>query len=207
MKIRDKNIILNVPIVNGDVSNSTSGGGGGAGLYYNETITNPATFSAGATAIFTSSVVTRNMPFILQVDTNFTAVHIRVSSASSGNAVFGLYKWDGNSGQTFEKVYEESTLFNLAVTGVQTITLTTPQLLTAGDVYVPIILLQNNTQLYTVNNSGLGQGILGRAADFVNVYQTLEVYTPYAVPMPNNLTFTPVNNSFACPTLLTLQNA
>ena len=189
------------------LGNTSGGGGGGAGLYYNKTITNPATFSAGGTAIFTSSIVTRNMPFILQADTNLTAVHIRVSSASSGNCVFGLYKWDGNPGQTFEKVYEESTLFNLAVTGVQTITLTTPQTLTAGAVYVPIILLQNNTQLYTVNNSGLGQGILGREPDFVNVYQTLEVYTPYSIPMPNNLTFTPVNNSFACPTLLTLENA
>lgn len=188
------------------IGQPSGGGGGGAGLFYNETITHPATLSASSTAIFNSNVVTRNMPFVLQVDTNCTKVHIRVGTASSGNGVFGLYKWDGNTGQTFEKVYEESTLFNLAVSGVQTITLSTPQVLTAGEVYIPIILLQNNTQLYTISNSGLGTGILGRAADFTNYFNALESYTSYSVPMPNNISFSIVNSQFAAPTLLTLEN-
>lgn len=193
-------------VLNSDGSTADIGGGGGAGLFYNETIAHPATLSASSTTVFNFNSVTRNMPFVLQADTNFTKIHIRVGSASSGNAVFGLYKWDGNTGQTFDKVYEESTLFNLAVSGVQTITLTTPQVLTAGDVYIPIVLVQNNTQVYTISNSGLGTGILGRAADFTNYFNVLESYTSYSVPMPNNISFSVANSQFAAPTLLTLQN-
>jgi len=209
MKIRNKNIILNVPIVDGDLLNSVTGGGGGAyGVYYNETIAHPATLSTAATSTFNSSIVTRNMPFILQADTNLTKVHIRVNTASSGNGVFGLYKWDGNTGQTFEKVYEESTLFDLTVTGAQTITLSTPQVLTAGEIYIPILLIQSNTFLYTISNSGLGsQGILGRSSDFVNYSNVLESYTSYSVPMPSSISFSVVNSQFACNTLLTLENA
>ena len=183
-------------------------GGGGVGIYYNETIQHPSILTQNAGSAFTFNSFTRNVPMILNVDTILSAIHINVSSASTGNAIFGLYKWDGNAGQTFDKVYQENTLFNLAITGPQSITLLTPQTLAAGDVYMGIILVENNVQLYNFTNHFVGKGMLGRNVNFTDIFNGLIVSTPYTTTMPSTLTFSVEYQSFQGPnTMYTLQNA
>lgn len=140
-------------VYNGASWTPAGGGGGGKDLYPEPAKARIHQF-AGATAYGTFTDRTFNgrlieVPLCFNGDVILQKVECRQTNASSSATTnggrIGIYKYNSESGTNFlfDKVYQEPQTFNFSSALVNTdqeITLTTPQTLEAGEVYIIAIV-------------------------------------------------------------------
>lgn len=170
---------------------------------------NPA--SIAPTAVGFSSGWCYTQPFVLQSDLNIKAININITSAAVGQAYFGVYEWDGNAGDTYTKIFQETTAFDTNISGVQTITLSTPYTLEKGKVLTCCLISNVSYSVRSIRINALGNAILGynnTLNDYFNYYRVFNANLVGST-MPASITFQRArdNSGGIIPFALTLQNA
>lgn len=191
-----------------------SGGGGEiTGDYIQESLTypyvNPHSFGTAVASFSTGWCYT--VPFVLQSDVNINAITINITSAAVGQAYFGVYEWDGNAGDNHIKIFQETTAFDTNVSGVQTITLSTPFTLEKGKRLTCCLISNSSYSARSIRISNFGSGILGfnsTLTDYFNFYRSFSANLVGST-MPANINFQRSKdpNSGIIPFVLHLKNA
>lgn len=193
--------------------NDFLGGGGGTEPYIQESLAypynNPSSFGNSATSF--SSGWCYTVPFVLQSDVNINAITINITTPAVGDAYFGVYEWDGNPGDNHIKIFQETTAFNTNVSGVQTITLSTPYTLQKGKRLTCCLISNSTYSTRSIRIGNFGSGILGynsTITDYFNFYRSFSA-TLVGSTMPASISFQRSKdpNSGVIPFVLHLENA
>ena len=195
---------------------STSGGssGGGKEPYIDDTFVNTNAINIAGRNQNQNQQHQKNqsyvVPFMLQQDVTLKQVAMTQTNSNSIATIgyLGLYEYASKSGGnfTFDKVYQETQTFDLSGTlanTVQRITLTTPQTLESGKIYIIAVIhadiIQTIQQLpYYAGYSNLNPSkILGTiSTSTTELYRTL--FTTQAPPLggvlPSSITYSGQSN-------------
>ncbi len=131
------------------------------------------------------------VPFVLKGDVNINAVTVSITSTSVGQAYFGVYEWDGNTGDVYTKIFQETTAFDTNVSGIQTVTLGTPYTLEKGKLLVCCLISNSNYSARSIRIGSFGSGILGWNSTFTDYNNYLNSFSASlsGSDMPTSITF------------------
>ena len=169
------------------------GGGGGTNQFVKESLaypySNPETLGTLARSFNAGWAYT--VPFVLKGDVNINAVSINITSAAVGQAYFGVYEWDGNTGDVYTKLFQETTAFDTNVSGFQTVTLGTPYTLEKSKLLVCCLISNSSYSVRSIRIGSFGSGILGFNSTFTDYINHLYSFSASlsGSDMPASITF------------------
>jgi len=161
-----------------------------------------------------------HLPIVFSFDYILSKIECRLKQADSSvpanGGRFGIYKRSSinSSGNfVFDKVYQESQTFNFNIAmqyATQTLTLTTPQTLEAGEMYALVIMDDSTLNVRIQGLGNVGHFDHDNASPFMDAAVIQSTDTSTGGVLPSTMTFTPISYGSTPKAItpeITLQNA